>query len=124
VLGLRAGLNSLISTGLEARFLRYELLARRLRDGLRDIGMPPSVPESLMAPVLTTAQCPPGVTARQIVNYLEQEHHIKITTGFGAQRDSVIRIGHMGGAISEADIDALLAALRQFLMEQKPERTG
>jgi alanine-glyoxylate transaminase/serine-glyoxylate transaminase/serine-pyruvate transaminase len=118
VLGLRAGLRSLVKTGLAARWERYETLAKRLRDGLREIGMPPSVPESLMAPVLTTAHCPPGVTAVQIVKYLEQEHHIKITTGFGALRESVIRIGHMGGAISEADIEDLLAALSQFLAER------
>jgi len=122
VLGLRAGLQSLVRTGLEARYQRYEMLARRLRQGLREIGMPPSVPDSVMAPVLTTAFCPPGVSAVQIVKYLEAEHQIKITTGFEAMRDKVIRIGHMGGAISEADIDTLLAALRQFLAHGDVER--
>jgi aspartate aminotransferase-like enzyme len=72
-----------------------------------------------MSPVLTTAFCPPGLSAVQIVKYLETEHHIKITTGFAAMRDKVIRIGHMGGALAEADIDALLAALRQFLAERE-----
>jgi alanine-glyoxylate transaminase/serine-glyoxylate transaminase/serine-pyruvate transaminase len=121
VLGLRAGLQSLVRTGLDARLQRYDLLAVRLRQGLRDMGMPPSVPDSWMSSVLTTAHCPPGVSAVQVVKYLEAEHHIKITTGFEAQRDKVIRIGHMGGALSEADIDALLAALRQFLAERQHE---
>jgi alanine-glyoxylate transaminase/serine-glyoxylate transaminase/serine-pyruvate transaminase len=119
VLGLRAGLQSLVRTGLEARLRRYEALAARLRQGLRDMGMPPSVPDSWMSPVLTTAFCPPGLSAVQIVKYLETEHHIKITTGFAAMRDKVIRIGHMGGALTEADIDTLLAALRQYLAERQ-----
>lgn len=124
VLGLRAGLQSLVRTGLEARFQRYETLAKRLRDGLREIGMPPTAPDSFMSPALTTAYCPPGVTSVQIMKYLEEEHHIKITTGFGALRDRVIRIGHMGGVISEADVDTLLAALRQFLSERQIAPAG
>ncbi len=124
VLGLRAGLQSLVETGLENRIKRYEELAKRLRNGLREIGMPPSVPDTLMSPVLTAAYCPPGVTSHQIVKYLADDHHIKITTGFGGQRDQVVRIGHMGGVISEGDIDVLLAALRQFLTERQIEPIG
>jgi len=119
VLGLRAGLQSLVKPGLDARFRRYDALARRLRDGLRAMGMPPSAPDDLMAPVLTAAYCPAGITSSQIVKYLAEEHHIKIAAGFGALKERVIRIGHMGGAINEADIDSLLAALRQFLSEHQ-----
>ena len=124
VLGLRAGLQSLVKTGLEARLQHYEKLAKRLRDGLRVLGIPPSIPDSLMSPVLTAAYCPSGITATQLVKYLADEHHIKITTGFGALKDQVIRIGHMGGVISETDIDELLAALRQFLGERHIEPAG
>lgn len=122
ILGLRAGLQSLVRNGVDARIRQYESRAKRLRDGLRAIGLPPSIPDSLMSPVLTAAVCPPGVTSYQIIAYLADEHHIKITTGFGEHRDSMIRIGHMGGAISDADIDTLLSALRQFLAEQQPAR--
>ncbi len=118
ILGLRAGLLSLLEDGLEARIARYEVRARRLRAGLRALGLPPSVPDALMSPVLTVAAVPEGTTASEIVNYLTREHHIRITTGFGEARETIIRIGHMGGAISEADIDALLAGLRAFLAER------
>jgi alanine-glyoxylate transaminase / serine-glyoxylate transaminase / serine-pyruvate transaminase len=119
VLGLRAGLQSLLSKGLEARLEHYEHLAKQLRNGLRDMGMPPSVPDSLMSPVLTAAYCPPGITSSQLMKYLADEHHIKITTGFGELRDTVIRIGHMGGALTETDIETLLSAIRQYLAEKQ-----
>jgi alanine-glyoxylate transaminase / serine-glyoxylate transaminase / serine-pyruvate transaminase len=121
ILGLRAALQSLIKQGVPARIRRYEVLAKRLRDGLRQLGLTLFVQEDRMAPVLTAVHCPPGVTSGQIVKYLADEHHIKITTGFGQYKDRVIRIGHMGGAITEADIDALLAGLRQFLTERQTQ---
>jgi alanine-glyoxylate transaminase/serine-glyoxylate transaminase/serine-pyruvate transaminase len=119
ILGLRAALQSLFADGLEARFARYDRLARRLRDGLKALDMALFVPEMRMSSVLTAAWCPEGVTSGELVRYLETEHHIKITGGFGPYKDRVVRIGHMGGAMSEADIDDLLEALRQFLAEQR-----
>ena len=118
VLGLRAALQSLMRDGLEARFQTYERLAKKLRDGLAALGMSLFVSPSLMAPILTAVHCPPGVTSSEIVKYLADKHHIKITTGFGPFRDSVIRIGHMGGAIQETDIVELLDALKQFMAER------
>jgi alanine-glyoxylate transaminase/serine-glyoxylate transaminase/serine-pyruvate transaminase len=120
VLGLRAALQSLFRDGLEARLQQYETLAERLRTGLTALGMTLFVPESLMAPVLTAAYCPPGVASGEIVKVLETEYNIKITGGFGEYRDRVIRVGHMGGAINMADIDLLLDALGHILAENKP----
>ena len=105
----------------EIRAVLREGLRDGLRDGLRALGLSLFVPDSLMAPVLTAVHCPSGVTSGQIVKYLADEHHIKITAGFGQYKDRVIRIGHMGGAITEADIDALLAGLRQFLTERQTQ---
>jgi alanine-glyoxylate transaminase/serine-glyoxylate transaminase/serine-pyruvate transaminase len=122
ILGLRASLQSLLKDGMPARFERYERLASRLRSGLKALGLSLFVDESRMAPVLTAVYCPPGVTSAQLIKYLEQEHHIKVTGGFGDYRDKVFRIGHMGGAIGEADIDGLLGALRQYLAEREKLR--
>lgn len=121
VLGLRAALQSLFRDGLEARFARYNQLAKQLRDGLRALGMELFVPEAFMSPVLTAAYCPPGVTSGELVRYLETQHRIKITGGFGPFKDRVVRIGHMGGAISEADIEGLLEGLSQFIAERRLE---
>ena len=120
VLGMRASLQSLFNEGMDARLKQYEMLAERLRSGLTALGMTLFVPASLMAPVLTAAYCPPGVTSGEIVKALEVQYNIKITNGFGEYRDRVIRIGHMGGAIHLADIDELLDALKHILEERHP----
>lgn len=115
VLALRAALRSLVSEGLPARLAHYEVLAARLRAGLEELGMQLFVPTSMMAPVLTAAYCPPGVNSQEILGYLLEQAQIRITAGFGPYKPNVIRIGHMGNAISMADIDQLLAGLRQFM---------
>jgi aspartate aminotransferase-like enzyme len=46
------------------------------------------------------------------------EHGIQITRGFGALRDRVCRVGHMGSEVDEALIDALLVALKDFVAKR------
>ena len=47
-----------------------------------------------------------------------KEHGIQITRGFGALRDRVCRIGHMGSEVDAALIDALLAGLRDCVTKR------
>ena len=115
ILGLRAALQSLVADGLDTRFQRYEAVAARLRTGLEALGMKMFVPAALMAPVLTAVYCPDGIGSADIISYLAETHQIKITAGFGPYKASVIRIGHMGAVVGAAEIDELLAALREFL---------
>jgi alanine-glyoxylate transaminase/serine-glyoxylate transaminase/serine-pyruvate transaminase len=119
VLGLRAALQSLMRDGLDARLKRYERIAAHLRAGLEALGMKLFVTPDLMTPVLTAVYCPPNITSGELVRYLANEHHIKITGGFGPYKEQVIRIGHMGNVIDIPDVDQLLAALRQFLTERQ-----
>jgi alanine-glyoxylate transaminase / serine-glyoxylate transaminase / serine-pyruvate transaminase len=117
ILALRVALQSLLAEGLDNRLRRCETLAQRLRAGLVEIGMELFIPETLMSPVLTAAYCPPGAKSADVVRFVAEQHNIKITAGFGAVKDQVVRIGHMGAMISENDIDRLLDALRHFVDE-------
>ncbi len=121
VLGLRAALQSIARDGMENRFRRYEALAARLRNGLREMGFTLTVDESLMSPVLTAVNSPEGIPSGDLVRYLAQEHNVKITSGFGASKERVFRIGHMGAVVNDADIDQLLSAIRQFLATRQPQ---
>jgi len=122
VMALRQGLRELLTVGLEQRLARYRALAKRLRSGLVELGMPLVVPEELAAPVLSAAWVPEGTTSGELVAYVMKEHGIQITRGFGALRDRVCRIGHMGPQVDEALIDALLAALRDFVTRLRSGR--
>lgn len=114
VLALRQGLRELIAEGVEARLAHYRRLAARLRGGLIDLGMPPVVADEFAAPVLTAVWVPDGATASEVVDHV-LGHGIQIARGFGALRERVFRIGHMGTQVDAALIDALLAALRAFV---------
>jgi len=119
VMALREGLRQLVGVGLQQRLARYRSLAQRLRTGLVELGMPLVVPDEFSAPVLTAAWVPDGTTSTEIVSYVMTKHGIQITRGFGPLRDRVCRIGHMGTEVDEALIDALLAALENFLRDRR-----
>jgi alanine-glyoxylate transaminase/serine-glyoxylate transaminase/serine-pyruvate transaminase len=114
VLALKTSLDSLLREGVEYRMERYKRLAIRLRNGLRQIGMPPYTPDEMMAPVLTAAYGPEGVPTSEIVTYLAEKHLIKIAGGLGALKNKIIRVGHMAPTVSEEDIDRVLDGLSQF----------
>jgi alanine-glyoxylate transaminase/serine-glyoxylate transaminase/serine-pyruvate transaminase len=115
VLALRTGLAGLLAEGIESRMARYRKLALRLREGLRQIEMQPYTPDELLAPVLTAAYGPPGVSTGEIVDYMAQIHHTKIAGGLGERlKDKIFRIGHMSPTVSEADIDQVLGQLAAF----------
>jgi alanine-glyoxylate transaminase/serine-glyoxylate transaminase/serine-pyruvate transaminase len=117
VLALRAALQSLLHQGLERRLAQYRQMAARLRAGLHAQGMTLFADETAMADTITAAYCPPGITAPEIRDYLLNECHIQITTGFGPYKQEVIRIGHMGGALDLEDIDHLLAGIAACLSQ-------
>jgi alanine-glyoxylate transaminase/serine-glyoxylate transaminase/serine-pyruvate transaminase len=119
IMGLRAALQSLINDGLQARIDNYKRMAKHLRTELQTLGFSLFVPAHMMSPVLTTAYCPDGINAPEMVKYIAEKHHIQISLGFGTYRERMIRIGHMGGALDDGDIDALLAGIRQFLVEHQ-----
>lgn len=116
VLALRAGLQSLLEEGLEARLQRYTDLAMRLRDGVRELGLRPFTPDDELAPVLTAIYGPEGVDTGEIVQYLFDEHQIRVSIGLGeGLKGRIFRVGHMSPTTSEEDIDAVLTGLAAFL---------
>jgi alanine-glyoxylate transaminase/serine-glyoxylate transaminase/serine-pyruvate transaminase len=115
IVALHTSLEHLIKEGIENRLERYTQLARRLRNGLHEIGMSPYTPDEQMCPVLTAAYGPPGVPTGQIVSYLAEKHRIKIAGGLGVLKDKVFRIGHMSPSTTQNDIDTVVEALRDFV---------
>jgi alanine-glyoxylate transaminase/serine-glyoxylate transaminase/serine-pyruvate transaminase len=119
ILALRAGLRSLLADGVEKRIESYTKLALRLRAGVRKLGLQPFTPDDQLAPVVTAIYGPTGVPTGEIVDYFLDEHDIKISGGLGeGLKDRIFRVGHMGKMINEADIDAVLDGLAQFLISR------
>ena len=112
--GLLISLDQLIAEGIPSRMARYQSLAMRLRNGLREAGMPPFTPDEALNPVLTAAYPPSGIDSGEIVNYLLKEHQIQISGGLGHLKPKIFRIGNMSPVISDEDMDNLIEALKRF----------
>jgi alanine-glyoxylate transaminase/serine-glyoxylate transaminase/serine-pyruvate transaminase len=118
VLALRAGLQSLLREGIEARLQRYARLALRLRAGVRRLGMEPYTPDAWMAPVITGILCPPGVSAQAMRRYLLEEYNIRVAGGLVEElKDRLLRVGHMSPTINAGDIEALLEGMAVYLKQ-------
>jgi alanine-glyoxylate transaminase / serine-glyoxylate transaminase / serine-pyruvate transaminase len=114
VAALKISLGSLLSEGISPRQKRYYNLALRLRAGLRRNGMMPFTPDEVLAPVITAAYGPEGISTGNIVDYMSEIHHIKIAGGLGELKDKIFRIGHMSPSVSENDVDEVINALAAF----------
>lgn len=115
MLGLHAALVALVTEGLEARLARYGRRAAHLRSRLAELGLRLFVPAEWMAPVLTTAIAPAGVRPVDVMMAILKAENIMIGVGLPPLSDRVLRFGHMGVGIEDADIERMLAQLRLTL---------
>jgi len=111
MLGLHAALVALVAEGLDARLARYRQRAAHLRARLTDLGLPLFVPAEWMSPVLTTAVAPVGIRPVDVMLAILQAENIMIGVGLPPLGDRVLRFGHMGVGIDDADIERMLARL-------------
>jgi alanine-glyoxylate transaminase/serine-glyoxylate transaminase/serine-pyruvate transaminase len=114
VMALHASLLDLLDEGIPQRLERYHALAMKLRFALRNLEMPLVTSDELMAPVLTAAYGPVGIATDEIVEYLAEDHGIKISGGLGSLKNKIFRIGHMSPTVAENDIDDVGNALADF----------
>ena len=115
MLGLHAALVALVAEGLDARLGRYRQRAARLRARLADLGLPLFVPAEWMSPVLTTAIAPAGVRPVDVMLAILKAENIMIGVGLPPLNDRVLRFGHMGVGIDDADMERMLTSLKLAL---------
>ncbi len=115
-----AQLAAIVAEGMTARWTRHaDMLALTERwvescraDGV-GIDMLPRAGER--SPTVSTLVLPEGLSARDLVQRIGERGFI-IGTGYGAMRDSTIRIGHMGDHSVET-LEPCLAVVREVLSE-------
>jgi alanine-glyoxylate transaminase/serine-glyoxylate transaminase/serine-pyruvate transaminase len=114
IYALRASLDELLAEGISTRLERYRKLALKLRAGFRKVGILPFTADDQLSPVLTAGFAPEGVSSLKIVDYLLEEYGLKISSGLGALKEKIFRVGHMSPVTTEADIDRVIEALGKF----------
>lgn len=103
--------------GLEKRFARHNLNSRALIAGLQALGVQPVVAEEYRLPSLNAVWIPENVDDQAVRSRLRQDHLIEIGGGLGPFKGKVWRIGLMGYGSNRENVERLLKALSEVLIE-------
>lgn len=113
VYALREALAIVLEEGLENRFERHRVVHEQLRAGLSELGIS-YVPERSLH-TLNCVHIPDGVDDAAVRGALLSEYSIEIGAGLGPFAGKAWRIGIMGHAATQRNVDLLLAALKKLI---------
>jgi aspartate aminotransferase-like enzyme len=115
ILQVAEALRLMHEEGLGAVFRRHALLAERVRDGIREMGLDVQCPAVEQHSATMTAVALPAVFGPAPVRDGLKRHSILTAAGLGRFQPAGFRIGHMGD-IRLADVERTLTALRSVLV--------
>lgn len=113
--GLHESLVMVQDEGLENAWARHQHNHLALREGLEDMGIGFLVPEHDRLPQLNTVTIPDGVDDALVRSRLLNDYNLEIGAGLGALAGKVWRIGLMGHASNQKNVDFCLNSLRAVL---------
>ncbi len=111
---LYAALQLVADEGLPNVLARHRRLGQRMRQGIKRLGLELFPDKAIASDTVTAVRVPANVDAAALLARLRGEFGIVLAGGLGPLKGRIFRIGHMGH-VSEADVDAVLAALGQVL---------
>jgi predicted phosphoserine aminotransferase len=106
-------LDRILAEGLENRFVRHSAMAKRCQDWAVAKGWPLLAPEGYRSQTLTVVVNPPEFDCAAFNKFIAPRG-MKMANGYGDLKGKTFRIAHMG-EIQLSDVDALLAALDEFI---------
>ncbi|XP_041861469.1 alanine--glyoxylate and serine--pyruvate aminotransferase a [Melanotaenia boesemani] len=113
---LRESLAVLAEEGLENSWKRHQNVAEYFHAGLENMGLKLFVKEKhVRLPTVTTIVAPHGYDWKEITSYIMKTHNLEISGGLGSSVGLVLRVGLMGCNSSKANVDMVLAALKDAL---------
>ncbi len=110
--GLYVGLKRMVDEGLEAVVARHQRIGDYCRAGIRKLGLGLFADSAHYSNTVTAVTLKEGMNAGKLEEDLRTRYDI-IVGSSKAAGVGMIRIGHMG-YVSEADLDQVLAALREL----------
>ncbi len=118
IFGLNVILRVIEKMGGKQKWLEmYQERAKKIRDGVKELGLDTLAEKGYESPTITTVYAPKGVNGTVIYEKM-REKGFELAKGYGELKDKTFRIGHMG-YITDEDIEEMLGALRQVLEEIK-----
>ncbi len=113
VYALDLQLDRILSEGLENRFARHAAMAQRVQSWALERGFSLFAAEGYRSKTVTTVRNDRGLDVGKLNAWLLQRG-MRIANGYGPLKGKTFRIAHMG-ELQMADIEALLAALDEYL---------
>ena len=112
---LDVALERMLGEGMPSIFERHAAVAKRVRDGVKALGLQLFVADERYASnTVTSIRVPEGVEARRLLGLLRTDHGVVLAGGQGPLEGRIFRIGHLG-YITDEDVAGVLEALRTVL---------
>lgn len=108
---LASQLDRIEAEGLEARWARHRACAEQVAFWASGNGVPLAGPPEHRSPALSCLLLPPGQEAGKLRTALTQEGY-RISGGYGAWRQTSVRIGHLG-EVRPSDLEPMLKTLEK-----------
>jgi len=115
IYALHESLIMLHEEGLENAWLRHVKVHEKLVSGLQELGLEMAVDKAYRLPQLNVVVIPDGVDDNHIRQRLLNEFNLEIGAGLGEFAGKRWRIGLMGAACTDKNVDFCLAALKSVL---------
>jgi aspartate aminotransferase-like enzyme len=115
MVALDVAVGEFLAEGQEERMRRQAAAARRVREGLRELGFEMLVDDDAASPVCTAVLARPGMDVRDYMSWLLHERRLHIAGGLGPLSGRMFRIGHMGAGADPEVVDLFLRATADYL---------
>lgn len=115
IYALHESLVMLHEEGLENAWQRHANLHNKLVAGLEELGIEMAVDKAYRLPQLNVVRIPEGIDDGAVRGRLLNDFNLEIGAGLGAFAGKVWRIGLMGAACTDKNVDFCLAALKTVL---------
>lgn len=123
---LAAQVEAIALEGIEQRWARHRAMQQHTVSWVERLAveLSPAIavlaPESGRSPTVTCITLPPGLTGPAVAAEVSRRGYV-IGAGYGALRDTTIRIGHMGDH-TESGLEGCLHVVRAVLEDARPHR--
>lgn len=118
VCALKKSLEMMKKEGLENIITRHERLTKRLRSGLKNLGLKLLAEDQNASHAITAIWPPDGVSVPDIRSAYRKDWDITVANGQAELKDKIFRIGHLG-FVSDRDIEMTLAVTEKILERLK-----
>jgi aspartate aminotransferase-like enzyme len=114
VFALAVSLRMMLKEGLPNIINRHTRIGQLTRDSIKSLGLSLFADEKYASNTVTSVAASNGLDTKKLVKMMREEY--RIILGGGQQRldGQIFRVGHLGW-VSEADIEAVVSALRSVL---------